>query len=101
MAQLASRSSFVHEAASNAFVVLSDSDSRMSVNVSADIQSHLIWLPQAESNATGIVVAAACLLTVGVVMAASAGANLDELVITWQFWKSLWPAGDFQRASLR
>ncbi|MCA9253289.1 MAG: FtsW/RodA/SpoVE family cell cycle protein [Phycisphaerales bacterium] len=42
-----------------------------------------------ESNATGIVVAAACLLTVGVVMVASAGANLDEPVITWQFWKSL------------
>ncbi|NOX60093.1 MAG: FtsW/RodA/SpoVE family cell cycle protein, partial [Planctomycetes bacterium] len=39
------------------------------------------------SNATGIVVVA-CLLTIGVVMVASAGANLNQPILSKYFWKT-------------
>ena len=43
---------------------------------------------QSESNSTGIIAVTACLMTVGLVMVASAGATLDQPVLRLAFWKS-------------
>ncbi len=45
-------------------------------------------LGNSRSNATGLAVVSACLLTVGLVAVASAGANLDRSVASWRFWES-------------
>jgi cell division protein FtsW len=41
-----------------------------------------------DSHATGIIVVVACLMTFGLVMVASAGANLDRGVLQWRIWES-------------
>lgn len=43
---------------------------------------------RAKSNAAGVVLAAAALLTVGLVMVASAGASLDRPVLELEFWRT-------------
>ena len=43
---------------------------------------------QSCSNATGIVIVVAALMTVGMVMVASAGARVDRAIVGWRFWET-------------
>ena len=53
-----------------------------------DEDSMSVSARQSGANATGIVVISACLMTIGLVMVASAGASLENSIITLQFWKT-------------